>query len=505
MRLMIVDDDDQIREGMAYGIQWENIGITDVQCFRNGKEALDAMQKEQFDIVLTDISMPVLSGIDLMKEVRERKEDVSFILISGYKEFEYAQAGLKYGAEDYILKPIHLDELIEIVSKVVRKKQKLEKESAHRTAGEKAEKERMLRRMIHGKSDAGEIRDFLKTSCGFSRIHALIGTVIRDDTAQVRIGTENGTRTLIIKKMMEYLAGYPYIEAAVDGNEIFLLTDVPDSTLRVVHLQNQIQRMMSEVNRETETGSFSAGISEIGYPQDISALYEDARRALEEKWFEPDRKCFFSRDSRKRKDRKMEQGEWNAAVEKCIREGDAKGLDQQIKEGREELFHCRKETVQQFTVKNLMYIGNRLEKADTDENVQEKIYGAESFAEVMDLWEDTLRMAAAACDESRKYSREVVQALSYVRNHYAEKITGEQIAEELEISYGYFSHLFKKQIGISFVKYLNKYRMDKAEELLKNTNLKVYEIAEKVGIPEYIYFAQVFRNVKGVSPTDIRK
>ena len=304
---------------------------------------------------------------------------------------------------------------------------------------------------------------------------------------------------------MEYLAGYPYIEAAVDGNEIFLLTDVPDSTLRVVHLQNQIQRMMSEVNRETETGSFSAGISEIGYPQDVPALYEDAQSALEEKWFEPDRQCFFSRDSRKRKDRKMEQGEWNAAVEKCIREGDAKDLDQQIKEGREELFHCRKETVQQFTVKNLMYIGNRLEKVDTDENVQEKIYGAESFAEVMDLWENTLRMAAAACDESRKYSREVVQALSYVRNHYAEKITGEQIAEELEISYGYFSHLFKKQVGISFVKYLNKYRMDKAEELLKNTNLKVYEIAEKVGIPEYIYFAQVFRNVKGVSPTDIRK
>ena len=92
MKLMIVDDDDQIREGMAYGIQWDNFGIVKVICLKNGKEALQHLEEEYFDIVITDISMPVMSGVDLMREARSRYQDISFILISGYKEFEYAQA-----------------------------------------------------------------------------------------------------------------------------------------------------------------------------------------------------------------------------------------------------------------------------------------------------------------------------------------------------------------------------------------------------------------------------
>ena len=95
--------------------------------------------------------------------------------------------------------------------------------------------------------------------------------------------------------------------------------------------------------------------------------------------------------------------------------------------------------------------------------------------------------------------------MEYIAGHYMEKITTEDLAEHLEISSGHFSRLFKKQVGVSFVKYLNQYRMDQAEELLRNTNLKVYEVAERVGIPDYIYFTQVFRSIKGMVPTDIRK
>lgn len=76
MKLMIVDDDDQIREGMAYGIQWDNFGIVKVICLKNGKEALQHLEEEYFDIVITDISMPVMSGVDLMREARSRYQDI---------------------------------------------------------------------------------------------------------------------------------------------------------------------------------------------------------------------------------------------------------------------------------------------------------------------------------------------------------------------------------------------------------------------------------------------
>ena len=86
MRMLIVDDDDQIREGMMYGIQWENLGIEQVDGCKNGGEALALLDAQKYDLVITDISMPVMSGIELMKAVRERNEETHFILISGYQE-----------------------------------------------------------------------------------------------------------------------------------------------------------------------------------------------------------------------------------------------------------------------------------------------------------------------------------------------------------------------------------------------------------------------------------
>ena len=123
---------------MAYGIQWDNLGIDQVECCRNGKEALDILMQGRYELVITDISMPVLSGIELMKLVKEKLPDIHFILISGYKEFEYAQAGVRYGADDYILKPVHLDELIDTVTNVIRKIEQQQEDTKNRAVQERA-------------------------------------------------------------------------------------------------------------------------------------------------------------------------------------------------------------------------------------------------------------------------------------------------------------------------------------------------------------------------------
>ena len=223
MKLMIVDDDDQIREGMAYGIQWDNFGIVKVICLKNGKEALQHLEEEYFDIVITDISMPVMSGVDLMREARSRYQDISFILISGYKEFEYAQAGIQYGAEGYILKPIHLNELVELVSKVIKKIEERKDIAENQSLVEELEKDQIMRQILRGEmTDNNRISGYLCEKGGFSARHLLLGAVVKDDCKLYRLETDSNVKGIIRNKMTEYLAGYTYMFFQLDGNEGFL-------------------------------------------------------------------------------------------------------------------------------------------------------------------------------------------------------------------------------------------------------------------------------------------
>ena len=163
MKLLIVDDEDQIREGMTYGIQWETLGIGETACCKNGKEALELLNHTFFDIVVTDISMPVLDGIELMKEVRKTNDETAFILISGYRDFEYAKAGITYGAEGYILKPVHLDELIEIVTATMKKIKTRRDDLGNRNLVDKIEKKKLLQKALDGSiTEPRKIRDILQ-------------------------------------------------------------------------------------------------------------------------------------------------------------------------------------------------------------------------------------------------------------------------------------------------------------------------------------------------------
>lgn len=506
MRLMIIDDDDQIRDGMAYGIQWDNLGIDQVECCRNGKEALDILMQGRYELVITDISMPVLSGIELMKLVKEKLPDIHFILISGYKEFEYAQAGVRYGADDYILKPVHLDELIDTVTNVIRKIEQQQEDTKNRAVQERAEKERLLKQIIRGQiTEERAIRKILKESCGFPRIDALIGAAVKSNHVDFRWEYGGGGWELFRKKVTEHLAGYTYIGTILNEKELFLLIDVPDSTLRIFHLQQQIRKMLDDINRRCEQNSFSIGISEAGYPKDISYLYVCAQKALEGQWFTEKGTCLFYQDCFKGGQKEMQTEEWNQEIIQHIKEENQETLKKCLENIGEMLIHCRKEDVQEFLFQNMMYVTRKFEKVILSQEIRRQIDMSESFAESMELWTDFLQKVIQQYTVSKKYGREIRFALEYIAGHYMEKITTEELAEHLEISSGHFSRLFKKQVGVSFVKYLNQYRMDQAEKLLKNTNLKVYEVAERVGIPDYIYFTQVFRSIKGMVPTDIRK
>lgn len=507
MKLMIVDDDDQIREGMTYGIQWENFGIEKVLCLKNGKEALENLNREYFDIVITDISMPVMSGIELMREARGKYPDIRFILISGYKEFEYAQAGIQYGADGYILKPIHLNELVDMVSKVIKKiddqKDNVENQNLIKELTNHQVMRQIIRREI---TDKEEISRFLYEKWGFSKRHLLLGVILIDDDDTYCMESDNSIKEVFRNKLTEYLAGYTYVMFNIHENEKFLLVDVVDSTLRVFHLKQQLERMFHSINSEIVNFSFSIGGSSPGYVKDLAAMYQQAQCALEDCFFQGKSSCVFYEDyCQKRTVEVFSTAIWNQKILDILEQGTFDEVQNLLNSCEKELKQQKKEFVLEFLFDNLTRISHIYHKNQEEKTSFIMLWEMKTFEESIALWRKKIYEILENYNVTKNYSGEVADALRYIWKHYGEKITVEELAEELHLSSGYFSRIFKKQVGMSIMKYINQYRIQKAENLLKTTKMKIYEVADAVGISDYIYFSQVFRNLTGKSPSDYRK
>lgn len=509
MKLMIVDDDDQIREGMAYGIQWKNFGIEKVIYLKNGKEALQHLKEEYIDIVITDISMPIMSGVDLMREVRSRYQDISFILISGYKEFEYAQAGIQYGAEGYILKPIHLNELVELVSKVIKKVEERKGVVENQSLVEELEKDQIMRQIIRGEMiDDDRISDYLCKKGGFSAKHLLMGVVVKDDCKLYRLEADSDVRGIVRNKMTEYLAGYTYMFFQLDGNEGFLLVDVVDSTLRIFHLKQQIERMLRNINREVINGSFSLGISLTGHIQDVALMYRQGKNALEECFFQGKASCISYEEYVKKLEKTgtvFSTEKWNKEIACILEKGDIDEFQRVLEECARALKSCKKDFIQEYLFENLIWNNHMYNKDKEGKTFYKSIFEMDTYTEAVSKWQMYLKEIMENHCMLKDYSSEISEALKYIWKHYGERISVNQIAEKMNLSTGHFSRMFKKQVGTSVVKYINQYRIQKAEELLRTTNMKVYEVADLVGISDYIYFSQVFKSFTGKSPSDFRK
>lgn len=496
MKLLIVDDEDQIREGMTYGIQWETLGIGETACCKNGKEALELLNHTFFDIVVTDISMPVLDGIELMKEVRKTNDETAFILISGYRDFEYAKAGITYGAEGYILKPVHLDELIEIVTATMKKIKTRRDDLGNRNLVDKIEKKKLLQKALDGSiTEPRKIRDILQKNGMEERIYMLVCALVRAETKK----EQENTYETVVARAVECLAGYSYCIYEADKQNYILIINTPDSALRLLHLQNALQRMLLGVNYSGKK-DFSMGISEPGSPVKLPDLYAQTWEAYEEQWFVGRGRAmlFGAHCGRKEKSALIKNG--NEQILEGIRGGDLGTLEQVLDACTRELSGCSKAFVCDFVMKNMLYLMQSLGKANMELDPKWQSYVDQSFEETIKNWKVFVLSVFEYYNESTRYTKEVYQALQYIRSHYMEKISLDGVAERLGLSAGYFGRVFKQQTGETFLKYLNRYRIDKAVELLETTNLKVYEVGEKVGITDYSYFTQLYRSVKGVSP-----
>jgi two-component system response regulator YesN len=415
LKLVIADDEELICSMLEKIINLDELSLEISSFARDGRMLLSIIEAEKPDIVITDIKMPFLSGLDVIRTARQHGYQSRFIVISGYKHFEYAQSALKYNVADYLLKPINPIELNDTLKKI---------SDEIRLNGSDSDSNSDFRRRFFIKKI---LQDSEIAKMPLKEVNDLCGTIFNQGAFRffyVKIDCTDDTITLysnlssVLGKIEnlanECLKNIVYdilFERDIDGIIVLINYALSNEAL----ITAAIEKLLSSTNNATNM--FSGFFTTIGLSADFESL-EKAGNAHEE-------------------------------AELAIWRRMSLGLG------------------------NIIYY-----KPD----------------EYRDINEYT----------KKRNARPVRQAISYIENNFGSHISLDLIAKEVGLSPVYFSSIFKKETGVNLSDYLSDYRIKKAKEFLKKSNMNINEIAYNTGFQDPKYFSKLFKKAVGISPIEYR-
>lgn len=504
-RILIVDDERREREGIELLIHRFQYPLEIVQA-QNGEEALAIFEKENIDILLTDIKMPFMTGIELIEQVRKKGYTPFCIIFSAYGEFEYAQNAISLGVIQYLLKPIRIDEFKSLFTKVCQLCEEKQK---------RAEEKVNELKETENKRKVESFRSFL--------------LYLENDKAQeenIEIFEEN----MIQKKYrMVMLSSYSFLFSVHWKEFEFDLREMLGEESWIINIDDlQVLLMVSVNDKESdkyikECCEKIIQVSKEKYQFDVfmvispvcdtlNALkneYGKLRETMDYQFFVTESSyILYDKEYMNRKQSDM----LPIYFSKILTYTKLKNYDGIIMEF---------DNVFQYIDKNVGFSSIYIKYSFTDilkkicENlkcekclleVAEEIYEAKTLENLKQVTEQFIERLRSQDSEEGTDNRLVYMAKKIVSERYQDVSLGvSTIADELHVTLAYLSALFKMETGQTLVKYITYYRMEQAKCLLETSNMKVADVAEKVGYLNTSYFISLFRNREGCSPQQYRE
>lgn len=536
MRLLIAEDELWLRKRLVSTIDWSSYGISEVYEAEDGGEALEIALKEKPDIVITDIRMPELSGIDLMKKLNENSIFSKMIVVSGYDDFEYAQGALRMGAINYLLKPVDEEELLDSVKRCV---EELKKEKNKETVFDKqsAASEMLMEHIYEDlifetseKRTEELLQKLSRKEIGFPfQSAAVVNMQVREHTFFVNDKVKSDMWSVyqwLRRNLQEdcYECQYLYMR----GSQIVLLLFGDDLEAKFMErVENWVQLILEALQKKLNISLFMAAGDVTDDFSGIHRSYEMAQKKIKEKRAEEKRILAL-------RNQETEQ-ELNTRFDDVYEEYDFKLLIKEIRNGDSEKAQTELQAILQSS-------SRRLQSADMMKlqlfymNFINRIAGAclpecEAYAdelamqcmtvmrELIYIGSDTIVTEMWDC--LRKFVEKLVevyqenngkrkhwmidQVLQYVEENYNTALSTRDIAGRFFMNTSYFSKLFHEQMGCTFSNYLINVRVEKAKMMLTQTNMKLYDIAEAVGYTNVQYFSTIFKEKEGLTPSAFRQ
>lgn len=530
IKVIIADDEPRVCVVIQNCIRWEELGMELVGVAHNGKELLDQIGQYVPDIVITDISMPEINGMDLIEQTRKQNVNCRFIIISGYRQFEYAHKALKNNVDDYLLKPIDEQELNEALQKI-----KLSL-IGERTYGREAV-DQLIEHSRQNRRNMGKLflNQMLKKTGKLDRdeIQEQYGIEFSDGIYQAAIAKfdmalQDGMNESISSIQRKLMSVFEKIFED-DAKEVLIEPESERILFGLYYKKNQGYFLDEKFRRFFEYGknitdlfigfSLTVGVSA---KHELFSEFPDAFKEAEDavcyRMTEGIEQVIFY-DRIRKPERHYEEYEWNEILKNA--EGDYEILNSKIfrhhligwffVESKEcnvpELVELSEELVRLFFRKQNER-GLKIENSDYIEQlILGKIRNAISVSELKNTVADSISDLMEELEEEKKNQKKkpVRDALQFIADHYKEGISLETVAQEINLNPVYLSNIFKKETGENFVDYLHKYRIEAAKERLRREDTPIINIAMELGYSDAKYFSKIFKKYVGIKPTDYRK
>lgn len=503
LNVYLTDDEPFIIEGLYDMIDWAALGMAIVGHAGNGKLALEAMEHTPVDLLITDISMPVMNGLQLIGAARERNPDLKVIVLSAYSDFDYLREGMKLGIENYLLKPINVTELKETLSNTAFKLNNMKAETFMHDYGLQLMKDNILFRWLTGTMEEKE----------YSERAELLGIELKGDYVAVfviRGGAELGDR-----RLERVAATLDHIEDSA------VFHDIEGDIVAIAGFQDQhadksaILQGLSALNESgaLKAGTFRFSAGSIYRKEQAGESYNEAKKAQEYFLVYPEQQWLDYGDKNLFRDTEVpsfpldwaEYGKLLVARDAAKLVGKVTGDFEQLRKISGVTPSVMKDIAFEMIVRFKMELKEikRMEEPELFASGFENVRSASDYAELS----DAVRQVALRCVDSLvRDSRNpvVAQVLRTIHEHYTDELSLKTLGAQYHIHPVYLGQLFIKETNESFTEYLNKFRIEKAKEMLKTTTHKVQEIARLVGYWETGYFYKQFKKHVGVSPTDYK-
>jgi len=534
-KVVIIDDEPIIRKGLRNIINWNQFGCEVCGEAADGISGTELIKNELPDIIISDIRMPDVDGLTMIKEIRYCVPDSKVIILTGYRDFEYVQEAIKVGAFDFILKPTKIEELTSIISRAV-KELKYYRDKAEEIENLKilfeqnipVLREKFLYDVIYEiKTNATDIQ--AKMSLFGIEIGRFITVVIENETS------EGGEKE--IEQYDKHLYQYGIVNSF---NEIFSDSfKVTSITLNeiwhafVIEPKEPQAQCMAEINDKCSylqkiiqsCFGFTVTIALSSEGNTISELpvkFKECREALGHKFYLGSNSIIYYNDLNAFF--KLEDYSELERYGKVLIEGIKSGNLKTVRDSLNDIFGyideigCIDREYLKSFYWNTIYLINKIRMsvliADNARNLnrrdignlQKTVFKCDNIKDLNAILESVaLDIARKVYNYNNKSMKLVLRkAMDYLQEHYREQVTLNEVSEHTYVSTYYISRIFKKEAGKNFVDYLNEIRIQKAKELLQNIRYKTYELAEMVGIPDAHYFSKLFKKYEGVTPTEYR-
>lgn len=535
IKVFLVEDEMVIRRGIKNSIDWEKEGYIFCGEASDGELAYPMIIKEKPDILITDIRMPFMDGLELCKLVKKELPNIKILILSGYDEFDYAKEAIRLGVTEYLLKPISSGKLLEALNGVSEsiRREKEDKDLVRKYMEEmrentEHEKQKFFEQMIAGNlsmADALETGKKYEMSLSAGMYNLLL--------FRFTLGEENrksgellGEAEYAIEKLTERLEYVFEFQRGVEGWAFLLMADNEEQMSERV---KELSKDLEEIMKNYSTIAYFGGIGQpVARLRELEESFREAERALAARFTMELNRIISVDDIRMaqnvdtlddieitsfgeiEKTRTMLEKFLNNGVEDEIDEF----VDVYINELPEE--NLKSVLMRQYIIMDayivMMSFCEKIEGIEGEmqaqsEELKNSMKTIQTLEEIKNYIRMLLKKIIGVRDtiSGRRYSDIIEIAKDQIRKTYmSDEISLNTIAAEVGMSPSYFSSIFSKEMGKTFVEYLTEIRMDRAKELLMCSSMKTSEIGYEVGYKDPHYFSYIFKKTQNCTPKEFR-